>query len=244
MKKLALMVLLGLVLSACGGSDFVGLNVVPEQDAASETSDAGQPDALQEDQKEATTDAADADAAKPEAGEDVDAALPDSDAAEPDADAAVQEASPDAEDEPEASIEAGEEKLPDVCVPTSCQAQGKNCGSISDGCGGTLPSCGTCPSNQTCGGGGVSNVCGGCVADTCAAHGYNCGSMPDGCGNTLSCGPAFHPFDYGQCDTLPPHGWICGSQPDANKSGPPPYADCVKAWHNTSTFAYCCPEES
>ena len=41
------------------------------------------------------------------------------------------------------------------CVPTTCAAQGKNCGSIPDGCGGTL-SCGSCSGSQTCGGGGVA----------------------------------------------------------------------------------------
>jgi hypothetical protein len=46
------------------------------------------------------------------------------------------------------------------CTPTTCNAQGKNCGSISDGCGHTL-ACGTCTTPATCGGGGVSNVCGG-----------------------------------------------------------------------------------
>jgi hypothetical protein len=49
------------------------------------------------------------------------------------------------------------------CTPTSCAAQGKNCGSISDGCGMTLP-CGTCQSPNTCGGGGIANVCG-CTPD-------------------------------------------------------------------------------
>jgi hypothetical protein len=38
-------------------------------------------------------------------------------------------------------------------------AQNKNCGAISDGCGGTL-TCGACSAPQTCGGGGVANVCG------------------------------------------------------------------------------------
>src|SRR5262245_14359280 len=52
---------------------------------------------------------------------------------------------------------------PLTCTPTTCSAQGKNCGSISDGCGGTLV-CGTCTAPQTCGGGGVANVCGGTVA--------------------------------------------------------------------------------
>ena len=46
-----------------------------------------------------------------------------------------------------------------ACMPTSCAALGKTCGSIADGCGGTL-TCGTCAAPQTCGGGGVANVCG------------------------------------------------------------------------------------
>jgi hypothetical protein len=46
------------------------------------------------------------------------------------------------------------------CTPTTCAAQGKSCGTISDGCGGTL-TCGSCTSPQTCGGGGTPNVCGG-----------------------------------------------------------------------------------
>src|SRR5207247_10235993 len=45
-----------------------------------------------------------------------------------------------------------------VCTPTTCAAQGKNCGTIPNGCGGTL-TCGVCTAPQTCGGGGVANVC-------------------------------------------------------------------------------------
>src|SRR5262249_48909969 len=45
------------------------------------------------------------------------------------------------------------------CTPTTCAALGDNCGSPSDGCGGTL-SCGTCTSPQTCGGGGTAYHCG------------------------------------------------------------------------------------
>lgn len=52
-----------------------------------------------------------------------------------------------------------------TCTPTTCAAQGKNCGSISDGCGGTL-TCASCTSPNTCGGGGVVNVCGGGGAST------------------------------------------------------------------------------
>jgi len=45
------------------------------------------------------------------------------------------------------------------CTPTTCVAQGKNCGTIEDGCGGFL-NCGSCPPGQTCGGRGTPNVCG------------------------------------------------------------------------------------
>jgi hypothetical protein len=63
-----------------------------------------------------------------------------------------------------------------TCVATTCAAQGKNCGSIADGCGGTLP-CGTCTIvPETCGGGGVANVCGACgvaIANTVIASGQS-----------------------------------------------------------------------
>ena len=49
----------------------------------------------------------------------------------------------------------------DDCEPTSCAAQGKNCGTANDGCGATLTCGDTCPGSETCGGGGVANVCGG-----------------------------------------------------------------------------------
>ncbi len=45
------------------------------------------------------------------------------------------------------------------CAPATCASLHKNCDSIGDGCGHSL-SCGTCTSPQTCGGGGVANVCG------------------------------------------------------------------------------------
>jgi len=57
------------------------------------------------------------------------------------------------------------------CTPTTCAAQGKNCGSISDGCGGTL-NCGTCTNPNTCGGGGTANVCG-CTGTQCCTSSTN-----------------------------------------------------------------------
>lgn len=44
------------------------------------------------------------------------------------------------------------------CAPTTCAAQGKSCGRISDRCGGTL-FCGSCGAGEACGGGGTANVC-------------------------------------------------------------------------------------
>lgn len=50
------------------------------------------------------------------------------------------------------------------CTPTTCEAEGKNCGDLPDACGKTLK-CGECTgTRQTCGGSGIPNVCG-CLAD-------------------------------------------------------------------------------
>jgi hypothetical protein len=72
---------------------------------------------------------------------------------------------------------------PASCVPTTCSAQGKNCGSIPDGCGGTLV-CGTCDNPMTCGGGGVPNVCAVPPADSSfsspAANGADAGGDGNG----------------------------------------------------------------
>jgi hypothetical protein len=79
------------------------------------------------------------------------------------------------------------------CTPTTCAAAGATCGTIPDGCGGTL-SCGPCTAPQTCGGGGIANVCG-CTPTTCAAQGATCGTISNTCGGTLPCGSC----DAGAC---------------------------------------------
>ena len=63
------------------------------------------------------------------------------------------------------------------CTPTTCVAKSANCGTLADGCGGTL-NCGSCASPQTCGGGGMSNVCGGgtSVADAGSDSGSDTGT--------------------------------------------------------------------
>src|SRR2546426_2078544 len=97
---------------------------------------------------------------------------------------------------------------PPSCAPVTCAALGKNCGSLSDGCGGTL-NCGTCSGSQTCGGGGKANVCGPCTPTTCAARGKNCGGIPNGCGGWLNCGT---------CSGTE----TCGGAGTANLCGTPP----------------------
>jgi hypothetical protein len=73
------------------------------------------------------------------------------------------------------------------CLPTTCQAAGKSCGDLPDGCQGTLR-CGDCTPPATCGGGGTANVCGEgtCTPTTCQAD--SCGDMSDGCSAVLHCG--------------------------------------------------------
>jgi hypothetical protein len=88
-----------------------------------------------------------------------------------------------------------------VCTPTTCSAQGIQCGPAGDGCGNLLQ-CGTCPSGEVCGGGGAGK-CGtatttmGCTPETCASQDLACGPAGDGCGNEIQCG---------NCPT----GQICG----------------------------------
>jgi hypothetical protein len=84
-----------------------------------------------------------------------------------------------------------------VCVPANCTPAGcdipggggKYCGRIGDGCGKTID-CG-CGAPQTCGGGGVANVCGdpNCVPITCnpMGGGQYCGTIGNGCGKALDC---------------------------------------------------------
>ncbi|MFH0899296.1 MAG: formylglycine-generating enzyme family protein [Pseudomonadota bacterium] len=68
------------------------------------------------------------------------------------------------------------------CQPKACAEQSKNCGTISDGCGGVL-SCGSCISPEFCGGAGA-NVCG--AVPSCAGLAPTCGSSgSENCCDTL-----------------------------------------------------------
>ena len=77
---------------------------------------------------------------------------------------------------------------PPTCIPTTCAAQGAECGVIDDGCGHSL-TCGTCTGGETCG--AMSpNKCdpGACTPHSCQSVGAECGTIGDGCGATLNCG--------------------------------------------------------
>lgn len=83
------------------------------------------------------------------------------------------------------------------CTPQTCAGQGIQCGPAGNGCGQQL-NCGSCPTGQTCGGGGVPGQCGNtCTALTCAGQNVTCGAAGDGCGGTLDCGSCTYPKTCG-----------------------------------------------
>jgi hypothetical protein len=119
-----------------------------------------------------------------------------------------------------------------------CASRGRNCGRFEtlDRCGTArvVPTCGVCASfYETCGGGGVANVCG-CAPESnwsfCWRLGATCGSATgtDNCGvtRTVTCGGAC-PVDAGTPDAGP----IDAGLPDAGA----PDASTVQRW----TFTNC-----
>jgi hypothetical protein len=75
---------------------------------------------------------------------------------------------------------------PGTCsCPTlkSCASYSGQCGSLNNGCGGTV-TCGCTGAHDTCGGGGTPGVCG-CTKASCVG---TCGIIDDKCGGQLSCG--------------------------------------------------------
>jgi hypothetical protein len=98
------------------------------------------------------------------------------------------------------------------CGLNSCAKQGAECGLVGDGCGHIL-NCGTCPSNQACGGGGTPFKCGGnvspCMPTDCATAGASCGPIGDGCGGLI--------MSCGSCSGTD----VCGNGPKPSTCGPP-----------------------
>lgn len=89
---------------------------------------------------------------------------------------------------------------PTGCIRRECQVT--DCGELLDNCGGIIR-CGSCPSGQTCGGGGTPNQCGSgtCDAKTCLELGKNCDFISDGCSRILDCGRCMRPSDCGRNGT-------------------------------------------
>lgn len=109
------------------------------------------------------------------------------------------------------------------CTPsvTKCPA-GANCGSVADGCGGTIACGGGCGAGQVCDNNVCKNAC--TPAMSCPAE-KNCGTLDDGCGGKVTCGAngGLCP-DGAACSnnvcvactpaTTCPAGATCGTAPD------------------------------
>jgi hypothetical protein len=73
------------------------------------------------------------------------------------------------------------------CTPRTVCPTGQNCGSVADGCNGTL-ACGTCGSGQRCDNAAIPPRCV-CAPRSCTDVGAECDPAPDGCsGLTANCG--------------------------------------------------------
>jgi hypothetical protein len=83
-----------------------------------------------------------------------------------------------------------------TCEPRTCDYYGANCGSVEDGCGNTIPSCGTCDSDEVCN----ANVCTPIVCEPKTAEqvcGNLCGWQSDGCDGLVNCGGCTAPNTCG-----------------------------------------------
>ncbi|HMI88633.1 MAG TPA: hypothetical protein VK550_31355 [Polyangiaceae bacterium] len=124
---------------------------------------------------------------------------------------------------------------PDAACITSCtQMGGQYCGYIGNGCGcRPVLDCGKCANPDfTCGGAGISRLCGAprdsgaCEVTICkASTGQYCGVIGDGCGAALDCGGC------------PPGMW-CGGGGVPRVCGAPPDL-CTPVLCNQPTYAYC-----
>lgn len=131
------------------------------------------------------------------------------------------------------------------CAPTTCASLGYECGSWSDGCGGTL-NCGTCSLGYTCSNG----ICM-CTPTTCSNLGKQCGSWPNGCGGTLNCGTCSSGYTCnanGNCViTCTPHAttacynndvyWYnsCGVREELKQDCGEDYCDAWGSWYCRSS---------
>ena len=88
----------------------------------------------------------------------------------------------------------------DACVPLTCRDPKCDpyCGTIGDGCGGTLACGDDCPPGWTCEEGICRPAPAICMGISCSTASYSyCGRIGDGCGRALDCGSCLTP------------GWQC-----------------------------------
>ena len=108
-----------------------------------------------------------------------------------------------------------------ACTPDTCQSLDRHCGTVSDGCGGSL-SCGSCQSDHSCTAGYcVPNPVTPptppppvCTADTCQSLDRHCGTVSNGCGGTLNCGGCTSGYSC--------NGGYCIQDPVTPPPPPPP----------------------
>ncbi len=110
------------------------------------------------------------------------------------------------------------------CFPETCDSLGTDCGTVLNGCGGTIE-CGSCADGETCGAAGP-NRCGvgGCEPKTCSDLDAECGWASDGCAGLLNCGGCPPPTECAgngtpnRCECTPSTcaeaGAECGTLPD------------------------------
>ena len=113
------------------------------------------------------------------------------------------------------------------CTPrTTCPA-GDNCGSVPDGCGGTLD-CGACTAPETCGGGGTPNVCGsGCIPTgqgaSCDPSSSVCCPVPNGSvfcgGNPTTCRLSLCNPGFANCNNEAADGCEVNLNTDSSNCG-------------------------
>jgi hypothetical protein len=128
----------------------------------------------------------------------------------------------------------GGTSAPDGCTPISCTSGNlQYCGKIGDGCGG-VQECGDCANGQSCGGGGVANICplppSACTNPaSCmpAGGGQYCGQIGDNCGGIKECGDC-------------PAGQVCGGAGISGLCSTPPPASCQKITDCNATGGRFC----
>jgi hypothetical protein len=238
-----------LAITAIAAPCFVacsGIDGLPEQPVQASDSGASVSDAATAAETGPIVDAGGADAGV-DASEEGDASVVDAADATTTADASA-DATVDAAIAVEASVDSG------PCFPETdaqlCAARGKNCGRVDtvDRCGSPriVSSCGVCTGfYETCGAGGVSNVCG-CPSESdwafCWRLGRTCGQVTasDSCGlqRSATCGSDC-PLDAGADSSTPDAGPVDAGVPDASVVQRWTFTNCGASGATGPTQAQC-----